>query len=318
MSELPLPKLAMPIPELCHPEVADVERTALEWIGRRDVSARTRQRLANTRSGLLISRIAPFASRGMLDCMTQLMIWGIWFDDEFADAMHPESPYQVPAVTSVMGMLNFEKGSGAAGTPLEVAWAEIISDLVSLCTHFEFDRWRTETRNWLMGTVLQSRLRLTEEPPSLVTYTATRFYAVGCTPWIVLSHASRGRELTWEDYTSPESIALRTHATNVVAWQNDIFSLFAESEHPGVFWNLPAVFQAQGAGIEEAAQASAEMANQAMASFNACKAEYAAVLSEPARLYVESCEHVMRGAYDWSHEIADRYHGWSFAANRRE
>ncbi|GGU41464.1 hypothetical protein GCM10010289_72990 [Streptomyces violascens] len=101
----------------------------------------------------------------------------------------------------------------------------------------------------------------------------------------------------------------RLLAANVVAWRNDIFSFYAEKNLPGAFWNLPGVYQAHGAGQDEAMHHSAHDVQTAVEEFQHRESRLADTLTPAQATHIASCKQWMRGVHDWSYEVAERYVG---------
>jgi hypothetical protein len=309
-----LPQMLMPFPSRCHPERDETEIAGLEWV-RSYVSDDARyQRIVEAKSGHFVARLAPRAPRHMLDSYTRFLMWSFWFDDQVVDDADANSPLLVPATASNIDMLSGGAGTGAAGAGLEKAFSDVLGELRSVLSVVQFTCFAVETREWMLSFAMQNRLRSTEEPPQLSTYLTTRHYTADILPWLVLAGVAEGADLSWDEYHSPELTALRTHATNITAWQNDIFSFFAESRHPGRYWNIPAVFRAHGCTTEQAVQKAADLANAEVEKFLTVKARAEHQLSPGAQAFMVGCENMIRAGYDWSHELADRYPGWLFTS----
>jgi hypothetical protein len=308
-----LPQLFMPFPSRSHPERDQTELVGHEWVRSYEPTEAQYKRIIESKSGHFVSRAAPQAPRRMLDCYTRFLVWSFWFDDQVVDDTDPDSPLLVPATASIIDILNGGPGTGTTGAGMEKAFADVLDELRSVLSAVQFTCFATETREWMLSFAMQNRLRSAKQAPSLNTYLTTRHYTSDILPWLVLAGASQGAELSLDEYYSAELTALRAHATNVTAWQNDIFSFFAESRHPGLYWNIPAIFCARGYTTEQAMQKTADLANAEIEHYLAAKTRIEHQASPGIKAFLVGCEDMMRAGHDWSHELAERYPGWLFS-----
>ncbi|WP_199429650.1 terpene synthase family protein [Qaidamihabitans albus] len=243
-----------------------------------------------------------------------MLIWGFWFDDELVDDLPANSPLQAPAIASLLRMLDVGRGTGAAGAQLEAAFSSVLDGLGAELSAGQFARWCLEMRLWFTSLLLQNRLRATDTVPGVETYKTVRRYTVCSYAPIVLLDASWGSGVDWDDYYQPDLVSLRSRASNVTAWQNDIFSFFSEQRHPGNFWNLPTVYMAHGCTAEEAIRKTAGDAALEVEAFIRHAARAEPSLPAAQRMHIRSLRSWMRGCYDWSHEATGRYVGWRVEA----
>ncbi|WP_221360405.1 terpene synthase family protein [Streptomyces beigongshangae] len=305
--------MSLPFPPTCHPAVEDIEREAMTWVSE-FVDVPTLRHLEKTRAGRIAARTAaPQASVDLLHAYSRMLAWGFWFDDEFVDDLSATSPLHLPAIASVLDILDGRRGTGAAGEAMETALVDVMSGLRLVLTREQFSRWCTELRLWFASMTLQNQMRATGVTPSVATYKTTRLYTVCSFACIVLIDASWGDHIRWNDYHDPRLTSLRHRAANVTAWQNDVFSYFAEERHPGKFWNLPAVYRAHGLDIGEALIKTVQDATDEVAAFSREATTAGPSLSSGQKFHLRSLTGWMRGCHDWSLEAAERYVGWGTA-----
>ncbi|MEU2718570.1 hypothetical protein [Streptomyces sp. NPDC007205] len=306
-----LPIMDVPYEPTCHPEVKKLERDAIDWVSTFAPNAAI-PHLAKTRSGRIVARtVAPGAPAGLLRAYGRMLAWGFWFDDEFVDDLTADSPAHLSAVTSVMDILDKGYGTGAAGERMETAFCEVVDGLRAALPAGSFQRWCIEMRLWFASMALQNHMRASNAIPSIACYKTTRLYTVCSFACIVIIDASWGDHVGWDDYWAPDAAALRLRAANVAAWQNDVFSYFAERDHPGRFWNLPSLYTAHGLTVEEALQRTAADAADEIAGFDRHVASLPAPVPPAMSYHIRSLRNWMRGCHDWSLEASSRYVGWN-------
>lgn len=307
---LRLPDLTLPFPGEFHPGADEWERDANDWLATHLDDPSALRQLARTRAGRVVARTAdPEASADLLRWYARFVIWGFWFDDLLIDDHPADSPILVPAVASVLDILDTGVGTGAAGAALEEAFAAVVRSLREILHPDQFTRWSIEMRLWFTSMIAQNKLRAQGSVPSVKTYKTIRRYTVCAFPCIVLIDASHEKSVDWDQYHDPDLAALRTHAANVTAWQNDIFSFFSESYHPGRFWNLPSIYVARGTSAQEALDRTARDAAREVDAFTA-RAASVETTDARRRSHLRTLTSWMRGCHDWSHEAAARYVGW--------
>ncbi|GAB3958624.1 terpene synthase family protein [Streptomyces sparsus] len=305
--------MSLPFPPTCHPAIEDIERKAMTWVSE-FVDVPTLRHLEKTRAGRIAARTAaPHASVDLLHAYSRMLAWGFWFDDEFVDDLPATSPLHLPAIASVLDILDGRRGTGASGEAMEAALTEVMGGLRLVLTPEQFSRWCMELRLWFASMTFQNQMRIAGGTPSVATYKTTRLYTVCSFACIVLIDASWGDHIHWNDYCDPRLTSLRHRAANVTAWQNDVFSYFAEESHPGDFWNLPAVYGAHGLEIGDALVRTVQDANDEVAEFKREAVAAAPFLSKRQKLHIRSLTGWMRGCHDWSLEAGERYVGWATA-----
>lgn len=304
-----LPDMAIPFPGVCHPDIDRIEREAMTWVSRfaPDVAMPV---LEKTRAGRIVARTAsPEAPPDLLAAYGKFLAWGFWFDDRFIDDAPADCAESIPAVVSVLDILDKGKGTGAAGARMEAAFGEVVHDLRRILPGAQFIRWQIEMRLWFTSMGLQNALRVSARTPDVSTYKTVRLYTVCSFPCIVLIDASHRISISQDDYHHPALTRLRERAASIVAWQNDIFSFFIERDHPGQFWNLPSVYAAQGRAAEASiAQAARDVAAE-LRAFQHDQARLPALTPGQAA-HLSSLRQWMKGCRDWSLEATGRYHGW--------
>lgn len=312
-----LPDTYVPYPPTCHHLADEIDREAVAWAAAYAPASVVRD-LEKTRPGQLAARtVSPDAPKELLRAYAHMITWGFWFDDAFVDDAAADAPSHLPAITSVLDVLDKGHGTGAAGERLEAALQDLIADVRSAVTPAALTRWATEMRLWFASLTLQNSMRAARTTPTVESYKTMRLYTVCCFPCIVLIDSSWPHAqgdpydpVGWDDYWAPDAAALRIHASNVTAWQNDVFSYFAERDHPGSFWNLPSVYAAHGLTVEKALHRAAADAADEITAFDRRVAALPRPGSAALRCHIRSLTNWMRGCHDWSLEATERYTGW--------
>lgn len=311
MRTTPLQQLDMEIPfaSSCHASVDQLEQDGTDWLAAY-APDETVEHVKKARAGRIAARTcSEHASYPLLKAYTYMLVWGFWFDDAMVDDVAASSPQHLPAITSVLDILDAAGGTGAAGHFMEVAFAEVLNELSHVLTSSQYQLWQSEMRLWFASMTLQNAMRSIGSAPSVPAYKTMRRYSVCTMPCIVIIDASWGQGVDIQTYWEPQMSRLRTRAANVVAWQNDIFSFYAEREHPGLFWNLPTVYQAHGMTQEEAITQTAQDARGEVEGFRQDEQRHRPFTLAQAR-HVYSLKNWMRGCHDWAREAAHRYIGW--------
>lgn len=304
-----LPDMTIPFPGVCHPEIDRIESEAMAWVSRYATDEAMRE-LEKTRAGRIVARTAgPTAPGELVRAYGKMLAWGFWFDDRFIDDTRADSPDSVPAISSVLSILDTGRRTGAAGSSMEAAFAEVVDDLRQILAPAQFVQWQIEMRQWFASMCMQNVLRVRDGVPRVDTYKIIRLYTVCTFPCVVLLDASGPVDVGWSDYHRRELSGLRQRAANVVAWQNDIFSFFAEQRHPGRFWNLPALYSAQGDSVTESIERTARDVAAEIEAFLSAETRLEAV-TPGQDAHLRSLRQWMRGCRDWSLEAAQRYFGW--------
>jgi hypothetical protein len=304
-----LPDMTIPFSSVCHDDIDRLEQQALEW-GGQYAPGTMMSLLKKTRAGRIVARTASLAaSPDLLRAYGKMLVWGFWFDDRFIDDAPADSPDLMPAIASMLRILDADQGKGAAGRPMEAAFTDVISDLQQVLSGAQYSLWQIEMRLWFTSMCLQNVLRISTKPPSPDTYKTVRLYTVCSFPCIVLIDASHPITVNWDTYQHPDLARLRRHAANIVAWQNDVFSFFAEQRHPGKFWNLPSVYATRGHTAEESIKLTARDVAAELRAYQQEEAALQTVTTQQSA-HLQSLRQWMRGCRDWSLETRERYFGW--------
>ncbi|MFJ6799001.1 hypothetical protein [Streptomyces sp. NPDC091268] len=309
---LSLPDMRLPFDSVCHQQIDAVEAYGVQWAAR-FMPEPVLDSLRKARAGRIIAHTSsPDAPLELLQVCTRMASWGFWFDDALSDNVDPASPHQLPAILSVIDLLDGRPGTGAAGENVEAGFRDVMEGMNTVLAADVYARWACEMRLWLCSLALQNQQRATPAIPTPAAYKTMRLYSVCSLPSIVPIDATwPTAPVDWDTYWQPQMTALRLIAADVVAWQNDIFSFFAEQSLPGRFWNLPGVYQALGATQGEAMEQAAHDVRNAVAQFQEREAALTPTLTPAQATHIASCKQWMRGVHDWSYEVAERYVGWS-------
>ena len=304
-----LPDMTIPFAPVLHPAADQIERNGIAWLSR-FASPAAVEHVAKARAGRIAARTCSAdASGSVLRAYTQMLEWGFWFDDEFVDDLPAGSARHLPAITSVLGMLDGRDGTGMAGSAMEAALGEMMYALRQALPAVSYDLWRCEMRLWFTSMTLQNAMRSAGTVPGLAAYKTMRQYSVCTMPCIVIIDASWGFGTDLRTYWHPQMSSLRIRAANVVAWQNDIFSYHAERGHPGCFWNLPAVYLAHGLDEEQAIEQAARDARTELDAFQRAERQLGPVLTAAQDRHLRRLTNWRRGGHDWSHAATARYIG---------
>lgn len=308
-----LPDMQLPFETLCHPAIDEVEAYGNLWAAR-FLPDPVLSALRKARAGRIVARTSsPDAPMELLQACTRMASWGFWFDDALSDNVDPASPQQLPAILSIIDLLDGRPGTGAAGEAVEAGFRDVLNGMNRVLPDDVYARWACEMRVWLCSLALQNQQRAAPVVPTPAGYKTMRLYSVCSLPSIVPIDASWTGQapVDTDTYWHPQLTAMRLLASDVVAWQNDIFSFFAEKNLPGRFWNLPGVYQARGASQDEAMQRAARDVQVAVEEFQHRETGLADSLTPAQATHIASCKQWMRGVRDWSYEVAERYIGWS-------
>ncbi|WP_346130581.1 terpene synthase family protein [Lentzea roselyniae] len=302
--------MSLPFRAVCHPDIDKIEKRAVEWLAQ-FAEPRMVAHVARARPGRIVARTVHFeASDDLINAYARFLSWGFWFDDVFIDDVPADDPTSIPAVCSILDILDFRRPSGFAGTQMEAAFTEVVNSLRRVLLPEQWARWADQMRLWFASMVMQNAMRIDGTPPAAAVYRTMRRYSVCSIPCIVLIDASAGAVVDWNTFWDADMTVLRLRAAKVVAWHNDVFSYHAERKHPGSFWNLPAIYVAADATPEEALRRTANEAAEEAAEFVRHRDEISPRMTKAQRVHVQSLENWMSGCRDWSLEATARYVGW--------
>ncbi|MFF1415985.1 hypothetical protein ACFVX6_40515 [Streptomyces sp. NPDC058289] len=111
---LSLPDMCLPFESVCHRQIDTVEAYGVQWAAR-FMPAEVLESLRKARAGRIIAHTSsPDAPLDLLQVCTRMASWGFWFDDALSDNVDPASPHQLPAILSIVDLLDGRPGMGAA------------------------------------------------------------------------------------------------------------------------------------------------------------------------------------------------------------
>lgn len=184
---------------------------------------------------------------------------------------------------------------------MELAFAEICARLRKRLTREVYERFADGMRLYLMSTTLVVLKHTDHQPPSMAEYTAIRRYIDGVRPCVAL--LSAGVDAC--DYNHPVSLRLRQHAANVVAWSNDVISVYIEARQSGQFWSMVLTYAAAGHRLQESVDLTARRTQDEVTAFD----ETARTIAhdEGIQDYAFALRRYVKGFYDWCVLDTKRY-----------
>jgi hypothetical protein len=100
---------------------------------------------------------------------------------------------------------------------------------------------------------------------------------------------------------------LRLHANNILSWGNDVQSAEIETEQPGHFWNMVALYAFDGSSLQDAIDRTAERIRAEIHQFF----QLAGTLEQDAepslRSFIAGMKDWLRGYFDWYEQDTRRY-----------
>jgi hypothetical protein len=306
--ELLIPRFEFPWAGARHPQAHEVEASMIEWGMTHDLfpDDEYADRVIRTRYGFLAARCYPRADRTLLQAAADYFLWFFLADDLFVDRVQTVSRRTVRNLTAMIDVLDFDR----LGTPAvygESAWLDVCQRLRGCLAPEHFERFATGMRLWASTAGLQIVNHLQPHAIEMPAYETIRRHTSGMNPCLALSDAANDGAITPEEYHRPDVQTLRMHANNVVCWSNDIQSLVVEIRQPGQFRNMVTLYAAQGHGLQEAVDITAERVRTEITAFARLAKGVEHRASAQLAGYLTGLKDWMRGYQDWVERDTGRY-----------
>ncbi|GAA5168033.1 MULTISPECIES: terpene synthase family protein [Amycolatopsis] len=316
MTTLELRPFYCPIEPAIHPDVDEIERTAVTWLDRFRFygDARGRARVLGTNSAEFYARFAPHGCRDGLQAAVHWVYWGFAFDDVRCDAgeLSADPARFLAMVGPLQRALENPWHDPSSGDPFVLALQDIGRAIAACGTPVQARRFADAHRAWLFGVAWQVANRAAGRVPTLDDYTAMRLGSSGGPPTLALLEIAMGAEVPAAELDSPAVRALTEMANLIASWDNDLHSHRKETTEDHTDQNLITVLRAaEGLSPEEALAEAYRLRDRVMARFLTVRERVASGpdASPALRAYLDCLGHAIRGNTDWALRVP-RYRGY--------
>jgi hypothetical protein len=306
------PALPLPLPIFCpiepriHPQAKDIEERSIEWLAGYDyfVGPGGRERLLGTNSAEFAARVTPDALTERLQMASDWDYLGFAFDDAFCDSgpMSTDPARFMRHANRIIRMLEAPRDMPATDhDPYMTALADISARFAACVTPTQHRRWVLAHRAWLFGVAAQISTAAT---PGLDDYLTIRVNNAAGEVVTATGELAAGDEVPAHEMDLPAVRALTEMCRVLAALDNDLHSYRkTTSQHESNQQNLVTVLATeQGRGLGPAANAAVGIRDRIMCRFLILREQLTATpgMGAPARAYVQSLGHVIRGNIDWA------------------
>jgi hypothetical protein len=309
--QLEIPPFYCPIRVSVHPAAEVIDRRATAWMAARDFcgNPRTLTTLANADIGGFIGRLFPSGNEAALEAITKLHLWGFAFDDEIEVLAAKELTKAMDQHGQLMRMLDIPR----QWTPGENIYAdvfrEISEDLRDLAAPAVWRRWVDRNRAFTLGVVWGCAYRQAGTIPTPDRVTTIRMQDAGGGSYATgLVELAGGFEVPVHDLMRAEVRALTDMTEVILAWDNDIYSYFSETEKHVEDINLVTSLVEHGSlNAQQALIEAMRMRNRVMWCYLRYRREFPAPPGDPLHRYLTGLDDLIRGHLDWALRRTRRY-----------
>ncbi|MEU9158489.1 hypothetical protein AB0D59_50210 [Streptomyces sp. NPDC048417] len=275
-----LPVLTCPFPRRAHPGAADAEKAVTQWLSICGFTAGSAQLDVHLASqfGKFAAMVYPEADPQRLALAAKWLAWLCVFDDQHLDE-NPEStdpsamadillptlavltPPQTPAGPQLPATVEHD--------PLLRALQGLLGEIGEHASPAQQRRFVHEMCLALFGAFLDAGAwHAKGRLPDLAHYRVTRQHNGAVLACIALIDVLSGYEVPAAESDHPQVQVLRSIATNVICWANDVFSYPKEARRSRFAINLPTVLQHQyGHSPQESLQHAARLYEEEVAAY---------------------------------------------------
>jgi hypothetical protein len=305
---LAMPEFKFPWDSACAPDGEELEKSMVDWAESHGLflSDAHRQRVLRTRYACLAARCYPHAERALLQTIADYFVWYFLADDLFVDRVEVISPSTLSQLTAMLNVLDLD---ALPDEPIygKTAWLDICRRFRRLLPAEHFQRFANGMRLWASTAGLQILNHLNERPAGLPQYMAIRRHTSGMNPCLDLGDVANGGPLPAARYCRDDIQTLRLHANNIVCWANDIQSLGIEMHQPGQFWNMVAIHVAEGMGLQQAVDRTAQRVRAEIDAFVRLADTVEDASDAALSGFIRGMKDWVRGYLDWVKYDTQRY-----------
>ncbi|MEV5407503.1 hypothetical protein AB0K60_01515 [Thermopolyspora sp. NPDC052614] len=301
----PVPALPCPFPSELNPHVEEAERDSFAWLCASGMlpDAATVERYRRARYGRLAARAYPRADPDMLRLVMDWCTWLFAFDDCFCESERlSRSPgLIVRALPDLLRVLDDPRPPEQVRTPFARMLLELKGRIAASARPEQVDRWCTATRDYVFAQVWEAANREADVIPTPEDYIFMRRRTGAMGPVLSLIDVAGRFHLTPEQWLHPQVRELTQLCSDLVVWDNDIFSYAKERRHDHARHNLITVLMThRDRSVREAVDEVALMHNRAIARMVELDAAVRAWAPPGVLTYVRGLEHWVSGHITYS------------------
>jgi hypothetical protein len=298
-------ELWCPLPRMVNPKLEEVVAHSREWLAASGMVADPAQlaRLWRAETGGLAAWTYPAIDYPMLVLISDWLTWLFALDDGYCDGagFGRQPRLMVDMVVALSAVLDPQVPPLPAGGRCAGPLREIRTRIAAHATPTQVRRWETAVREYLNALVWEASNRQAGIVPSLPDYLFVRQFSGGTLSAFALIDVLARTELTAAEADDPVLTRFSTVASNLISWDNDIFSYAKERDAGDAVHNIITVLAvhhrcAPGDALSQAV----ELRNTAMAEVLELRATLTAGTSAAVRRYVEGVCSWIRGHIDWT------------------
>ncbi|GAA4888641.1 terpene synthase family protein [Streptomyces coeruleoprunus] len=292
-----------PLPSAVHPQAAEAERLALDWIDRSGFCRTPTERawVAATHSADFYARFVPEADLDRLWITACWVYWGFAFDDARCD----EGPLATDPATFADMAASVQRALEVPG-PLACAdpYAAAVHDLgerFRACAGpAQNRRFHNAHRAWLTGVQWQIGNRAGGRMPGLDDYLTMRLHSAGGEPTYAMLEIADGLDVPGHEMDSPAVYALTEMAILVAALDNDRYSQAKEASRRQTGQNIVSVLMAERrCSPAEALDEAVALRDTVLQRFLTLRDRVVRRADAPLRQYLAGLGHGIRGNIEW-------------------
>jgi hypothetical protein len=294
--------LTSPFPRDVNPHVEEADRQTLAWLDEsgmlpaRDHLEGYRQ----ARYGWLGARTYPYASREMLQLVTDWCVWLFAFDDAFCESDRRAGDI-ARALPQLFAILDGNEVRLSERNPFARAMLDIKRRIAAHGDADQLERWGATTKDYLVAQVWEAANREAGIVPTLNDYIFMRRRTGAMLTVFALIDLAAGVRLTPEEWRHPDVTAVTMRANDVVVWDNDLISYVKERDAANSCNNLVSVLtRHRHCSIQQAMDRIRDMRDKAIADMVALRPVLEGMESEEVLVYVRGLEYWISGSVDYS------------------
>lgn len=232
------PSVFCPFPSRMSPHAAEVQRYSVAWATRHGFlpTAPARATFARARFAHLMARAYPNASQPDLRLVTSWLTVTFMLDDHLESvlAVQPERQRALagvvlrylrqPAPSGTAATGGAEELAATVGRPMAGALCDVWGRTVARTVPGWRERFLADIAMYLAANAWEAANRQAGRVPAVDEYVSMRRATAAAAMFFDLIEVLDGADLNAEVLAEPALLGLREHASNVVAWFNDLVS----------------------------------------------------------------------------------------------
>ncbi|MFE6483772.1 terpene synthase family protein [Streptomyces sp. NPDC057757] len=289
-----IPALYCPFPSFSHPQAAQIDKKASEWMRSCPIPQDPDARRLLLRSGLsrLLSNSCERGETDRLEVGCKWIYLGFAYDDWFESRTSLDD-----IVIAVCAMQRAQDAPDSALTnlPFLPAFAEVMRDIREIATPTQYKRFTYQHLSYLHAIPWEASYRLRGEAPGLNADVTLRLNAGGNLPFLALMEICNGEEIPSAEFSHPACQAVTEMTALLQAWLNDICSISKDAQDGRIGNGLVNCLQKERRySLEEAIVETVSIWNRSMLLFERLCVQLAANGSPQLQRFLNDCGQSIR------------------------